>query len=156
MKQQRFLSLTAAMLLVAVACFSGCNSGDVIVIETRTILPTEMHEEILEATQTSTDPIPVYAEEDIQAAKDVVTAKFDMEFVGCELLRLEYIPEKYPSDYEYYAKRCAVDRVIVLESDYTTGPDVSPSLNANHTYHNWKWILIDDGTGWSVWTCGYG
>ena len=156
MKKQTWLSLTAAMLLVAVVCFSGCNSGDEIVIETQQILPTEMHEEILEATQAPTDPMPVYTDEDIQAAKDVVTAKFSMDFAGCELLRLEYIQGKHMSDYEYYAKRCAVDRVMVLESDYATGPDVSPSLNANHTYHNWKWILIDDGTGWSVWTSGYG
>ena len=97
-----------------------------------------------------------YTEAEIQAAIDVAKAKFGADFADCQMLRLEFIDGKYQSDYEYYARRCAVDRVIVLESDYTTGPDVSPSLNANHTYHNWKWILIDDGSGWRVWTSGYG
>ena len=111
-------------------------------------------------TQTPTDvpayQPPSYTEAEIQAAIDVAKAKFDADFADCQMLRLEFIDGKYQSDYEYYARRCAVDRVIVLESDYTTGPDVSPSLNANHTYHNWKWILIDDGSGWRVWTSGYG
>ena len=146
--------LMAAMLLVAV-CLSGCSSRKTEATEVPASAPTEAPTEIQEATEAPTYPMPVYTEEEIQAAMDVVTAKFNKDFTGCELLRLEYIEGKYLSDYEHYAKRCAVDRVIVLESDFYAGPDASSSLNQDHTYHNWKWILIDDGSGWTVWTNGY-
>ena len=148
MKQHKWFWLITAMMLFAVACFSGCNSDNEIVIETYIIESPEMYKETQEATEAPIYPMPIYAEEDIQAAKDVATAKFNKDFVGCELLRLEYIEGKYPSDYEHYAKRCGVDRVIVLESDYY-------SSKQNHTHNKWKWILIDDGSGWKVWTNGY-
>ena len=155
MKQHKWFWLITAMMLFAVACFSGCSSDNEIVIETYIIESPEMYKETQEATEAPTDPIPAYTEADIQAAKDVVAAKFNKDFTGCELLRLEYIEGKYQSDYEYYAKRCAVDSVMVLETDFFAGQDAPASLNQDHTYHNWKWILIDDGSGWTVWTSGY-
>ena len=136
--------------------FSGCNRGNEIVIEPQIILPTEMHKEIQVATESLICPMPIYTEEDIQAAKDAAMAEFNKDFIGCELLRLEYIEEKYPSDYEDFAKRYGIDRVIVLESDFHAGPDAPASLNHDHTYHNWKWILADEGSGWTVRSSGYG
>ena len=156
MKQVNWIYLLmTAMLLIAV-CLSGCSRQDAEVTEVPTGSSTETPTETQKATEVPTYPMPIYTEEEIQAAMDVVMAKFNKDFAGCELLRMEYIEGKYPSDYEYYAKRCAVDKVIVLESDYYAGPDASPSLNQNHTYDNWKWILIDDGSCWTVWTKGYG
>ena len=139
--------LLVALILVSCGIKKNEPTDEVV---NMTVMTTEM------PTAVSAYQPPAYTEEEIQAAMDVARAKFDADFTDCKLLRMEYIEGKYLSDYEYYARRCAVDRVIVLESDYTTDPDVSPSLNANHTYHNWKWILIDDGSGWSVWTNGYG
>ena len=139
------------ILLITAVCFSGCGNRGMEPAEIQTEAPTE--------TQVPTEAIgyqiPDYTEEDIQAAMDAVKVKFDKSFEGCQLLRLEYIEGKHLPDYEYYAKRCAVDRVIVLESDYYAGGDAPPSFNQDHTYNNWKWILIDDGSGWKVWTNGY-
>ena len=155
MKKQIRICLLAVMVILA-ACFNGCSNRVEEVTEAPTNAPTE-HQAMPETQSQETTGYqpPAYTEAEIQAAMDAVKAKFDTNFTDCQMLRLEYIEGKYLDDYEYYAKRCAVDRVIVLESDYSTGPNVSPSLNANHTYHNWKWILIDDGSGWSVWTNGY-
>ena len=151
-KSTRRMAILIMMLLTAML-LSGCK-------DSTDVEPSEPKSEVIAQTQIPAESAgyqpPVYTEEEIQAAMDVAKAKFAMSFEGCELLRLEYIEGKYLSDYEYYAKRCAVDRVIVLESDYYAGPDAPPSLNQNHTYDNWKWILIDDGSGWSVWTNGYG
>ena len=138
------------ILLPTVALLIACGRQNPVLTET-TVASTVIETEI--PTQTMSYS---YTEEDIQAAKDAVMEKFNSSFTDCQMQRLEYVEGKYLSDYEYYAKRTGVDRVIVLESDYATGSNVSPSLNANHTYHNWKWILIDDGSGWSVWTNGYG
>ena len=149
MKKANWIYLLMAAMLIAAVCLSACSSRETEATEMPTSAPTEA------LTEAPTYPMPVYTEEEIQAAMDAVTAKFNKDFTGCELLRLEYIEGKYPSDYEHYSKRCAVDRVIVLESDFYAGPDASSSLNQDYTYHNWKWILIDDGSGWTVWTNGY-
>ena len=150
-KNTRHMAILIIMMLAAML-LSGCkDSPDMELSEPKSEVVAET--QIPEET-TGYQP-RVYTEEEIQAAIDVAKVKFAMSFEGCELLRMEYIEGKYLSDYEYYAKRCAVDKVIVLESDYYAGPDASPSLNQNHTYDNWKWILIDDGSGWSVWTNGY-
>lgn len=151
-KNTKFMTMLMAMVFAAVL-ISGCGDG-------ANVEPSESQSNAIAETQIPTETAgyqpPVYTEEEIQAAMDVVEEKFDKDFEDCQLLRLEYIEGKYLSDYEHYAKRCGVDRVIVLESDFSTGPNVPPSLNQNHTYDNWKWILIDDGSGWSVWTNGYG
>ena len=151
MKKSLLMILLLAVMVFA-ACFSGCGNRGMEPAEIQTEAPTE--------TQVPTEAIgyqiPDYTEEEIQAAMDAAKEKFNKGFEGCELQRMEYIEGKYQSDYEYYAKRCAVDRVIVLESDFYAGPDSPASLNQNHLYDNWKWILIDDGSGWSVWTNGYG
>ena len=116
-------------------------------IQTATVAATEAPSETEKYT---------FAESDIQAAKDAIMEKFSGSFQNCQMLRLEYIEGKYLNDYVDFAKRTGVDRVIVLESDFVTGPNPSPSLNPNHTYQNWKWILVDDGTGWNVRSNGYG
>ena len=156
MKPVNRICLLMAVVLFVAVCFNGCSTREAEVAEVPTGIPTEALTETREPTEAPTYPMPVYTEEEIQAAMEVVTAKFNKDFTGCELLRLEYIEGKYPSDYEHYAKRCGVDRVIVLESDFYAGPDAASSLNQDHAYHNWKWILIDDGSGWTVWTNGYG
>ena len=140
------------ILLIAAVYFSGCGKID-------NTEPGGNQTEAATETQISTEAtgyqIPEYTEKEIQTAIDVAKEKFNKGFEGCELQRMEYIKGKYQPDYEYYAKRCAVDRVIVLESDFYAGPDAPASLNQNHLYDNWKWILIDDGSGWKVWTNGY-
>lgn len=151
MKKSLLMILLLAVMVFAV-CFSGCGKID-------NTEPSGNQTEAATETQISTEAtgyqIPEYTEKEIQTAIDVAKEKFNKGFEGCELQRMEYIEGKYLSDYEYYAKRCAVDRVIVLESDFYAGPDAPASLNQNHLYDNWKWILIDDGSGWKVWTNGY-
>jgi hypothetical protein len=138
------------ILLVMAVLLIACSKQEDVPIE-------ETQAAIAAATEAPTQEIVYdYTEEEIQAAKDAVLEKFNSGFQDCQMQRLEYIKGKYLIDYAYYAERTGVDRVIVLESDYSTGPNASGSLNPNDTYQNWKWILIDDGTGWSVWTHGYG
>ena len=138
------------LLLLVAILLTACGAQKNVTIEETQIATVE------ETEMPTETPKYAYEEADIQAAKAAVMEKFNGSFQDCQMLRLEFIEGKYQSDYEYYAKRTSVDRVIVLESDYSTGPNVSASLNANHTYQNWKWILIDDGSGWRVWTNGYG
>lgn len=151
MSKMRLLMLL--IIIIAVVCFFGCERGNV---TEPSEIPTEAPAETQVKMETIGYQLPDYTEEEIQAAMDAVRAKFDNDFEGCRLLRLEYIEEKYPSDYEDFAKRYDIDMVIVLESDFHAGPDAPASLNHDHTYHNWKWILTDEGSGWTVRSSGYG
>lgn len=87
---------------------------------------------------------------------DVAQQHFRKNFDGCKLLRIEYDEGKTLTERYYRSQQYGVERTIVLESDFYVSSDADGSLNPNHTYNDWKWILTDEGDGWVLRTSGYG
>ena len=104
------------------------------------------------------DTSQIYSKEDIYEAMDVVEDYFRREFDGCTLLSIGYLGDDKRSYMTGFAKQYNAAEVIVLVSDFETGPSGGDgSLNANDTYRNWKWVLAKNSNGaWEHKTHGYG
>lgn len=99
-----------------------------------------------------------YSTAEIHDAMDVVKTYFRRHFDGCTMTALGYIGDEKKAYMDSFAKQYGVDEVIVLVSEFETGPfGGDGSLNPNDTYGNYKWILLreKDG-GWSHADHGYG
>ena len=103
------------------------------------------------------DENPVYSEEEVKAAINVVTKNFKRTFKGCKLISISYDEEYSRIQSESFREQYDVDDIIVLRSDFTTdarGGD--GSLNPNSTYTDWNWILIRTNKGkWILKDWGY-
>ena len=97
-----------------------------------------------------------YSEADIQAAKDIVTAYFQTHFTGCTLLKLYYDEANARNAEQEWAAQYGADEVIVLSSDYRTGPEYLSGLEPNEDYLGWTWILArEKGGSWELKDKGY-
>lgn len=99
-----------------------------------------------------------YSTAEIHDAMDVVRAYFRRHFDGCTMTAIGYIGDEKQKMMEEYALQYGVDEVIVLVTDFATGPSGGDgSLNPDNTYRNYKWILLRDQDGsWSHADHGYG
>lgn len=104
------------------------------------------------------DTSKVYSTADIHDAMDVVRTYFRRHFDGCTMTAIGYIGDEKQKMMEEYALQYGVDEVIVLVTDFATGPSGGDgSLNPDNTYRNYKWILLRDQDGsWSHADHGYG
>lgn len=99
-----------------------------------------------------------YSTTDIHDAMDVVKNVFRRHFDGCTMTAIGYIGDEKQKMMEEYALQYGVDEVIVLVTDFATGPSGGDgSLTPDNTYRNYKWILLRDRNGsWSHADHGYG
>ena len=99
-----------------------------------------------------------YSTAEIHDAMDVVRTYFRRHFDGCTMTAIGYIGDEKQKMMEEYALQYDVDEVIVLVTDFATGPSGGDgSLNPDNTYRNYKWILLRDQDGsWSHADHGYG
>ena len=104
------------------------------------------------------DTSKVYSTADIHDAMDVVRTYFRRHFDGCTMTAIGYIGDEKQKMMEECALQYGVDEVIVLVTDFATGPSGGDgSLNPDNTYRNYKWILLRDQDGsWSHADHGYG
>lgn len=100
----------------------------------------------------------LYSQKEIQSAIDIIKKDFKENFSGCTLQEIHYAGDEISSSYQDHAVRNNADEVIVLKSDFYTGPfGGDGSLNANFTYENWSWILVrTKGGEWRHVDHGYG
>ena len=99
----------------------------------------------------------VYTEEDYEQACSVVFRYFK-GFRGCTMTEIRYAGDDDLDAMKEWAKEYGVDEVIILESDFKTGPKGGDgSLNPNDIYTDWNWILVRDKNGkWKHSDNGYG
>lgn len=100
---------------------------------------------------------PVYTEDDVNDAVDVVVRHFNKNFKGCDLKEMNY-DEGYSSECsEDWAKQYDAEEAVVLTSSFTTDSKGGDgSFNPNETYDDWQWILTRSGSGeWTLQTWGY-
>ena len=99
----------------------------------------------------------LYSQKDIDAAIETVKKDFEREFKGCTLTEIFYSGDDFSKDYQEWAVRNNADEVIVLLSSFDVGAfGGDGSLETNHTYDNWKWILVRaDGGQWQHVDHGY-
>jgi hypothetical protein len=84
---------------------------------------------------------------EIQQAVDIVKEKFKT-FKDCELKTLTYDENKSNKEIQSYLtygkglnNSAKAENVIILFSDFNTGPNAEGGFNTNSTY-KWNWILI--------------
>ncbi|SCP97732.1 helix-turn-helix domain-containing protein [Anaerobium acetethylicum] len=100
---------------------------------------------------------PVYTEDDVNDAVDVVVRHFNKNFKGCDLKEINY-DEAYSSECsEDWVKQYDAEEAVVLTSSFTTDSKGGDgSFSPNETYDNWQWILTRSGSGkWTLHTWGY-
>lgn len=95
----------------------------------------------------------LYSQEEIESAIEVIKRDFENDWNGCTLNTIYYAGDEVCAD----ETRDRGVKTIVLMSDFTTGNYDFGSLNANYTYTNWNWILIENEHGrWEHIDHGYG
>lgn len=95
----------------------------------------------------------LYSQEEIESAIEVIKRDFENDWNGCTLNTIYYAGDEVCAD----ETRDRGVKTIVLVSDFTTGNYDFGSLNANYTYTNWNWILIENEHGrWEHIDHGYG
>lgn len=104
-----------------------------------------------------------FSEEEINDAVNCVKKKFK-DFNGCTLTKLWYDEKKSNVEvqaYMYYGRGynngIKAENVIVLFSNFNTGPLCCGGFDQNSTYSDWNWTLIRDSKEgkWRVDDCGY-
>ena len=100
----------------------------------------------------------IYTEKEIDEAIKTVELFFKQEFEGCYLTEIRYAGDEKLAAYEDAAAEYGADKaVILISSFYVSKHGGDGSLNRNHTYEDWQWILTrTDGGDWNVKTYGYG
>ncbi len=100
---------------------------------------------------------PVYTEEEVNTALDIVTRYFRKHFKGCSDLKLSYDEDYSLSQAEEWKEQYDADEAIVLLSSFTTDSHGGDgSLEPDSTYKDWQWILTRTGGGkWVLQTWGY-
>ena len=100
----------------------------------------------------------IYTEKEIGDAIETVERYFRKEFNGCYLTEIRYAGDENLTQYEDAAAEYGAEKAIVLISSfYVSKHGGDGSLNQDHTYENWQWILTQSGNGdWNVKNYGYG
>jgi len=135
MKKRNMLMFV--LWIAAVLCLAGCR-GDV----------GETAYQIGESS--------LYSEQEIQAAMDAAVREFRMEYQDCKLLDIRYDEGKTLSESAYRQEKGETGRIMVLLSDFEVGDHADAGFTPNDTYKNWKWIMANSGSGWTLLDCGYG
>jgi hypothetical protein len=99
----------------------------------------------------------IYSDKDINSAMDIVEKSFSENFSGCTLADLRYEEDVSSKASAEWAEQYSADEAIVLLSDFNTASSgVDGSLNPNHFYKDWQWILVrSKGGSWELKTWGY-
>ena len=88
----------------------------------------------------------LYSQSDINDAIEVIKNDFVNEWDGCELLDIYYGGDELSK----YESKVRGEETLVLLSDFKTSRKMpgDSSLNENHTYTKWNWILVrhEDGS----------
>ena len=101
-------------------------------------------------------PSTIYTEEEIASAIEVIEKEVEAEWIGCTLTEIYYAGDWTSQKFQDWADRYGADEVIVLMSSFDTDSSTLSSLNPNHTYKNWNWILVKkDGGEWQHVDHGY-
>lgn len=99
-----------------------------------------------------------YTQEDIRAAIEVIETEVSRNWKGCTLTEIYYGGDELSASFQHEAEWHDGDEVIVLLSSFdvdSTGGD--GSLEPNHTYTGWEWILVrSQGGEWRHVDHGYG
>ena len=99
----------------------------------------------------------VYTQEDYKSACRVAFRYFRNHFAGCEMTAIRYAGDDDYEAMKEWAEEYGVDEVIILESDFKSGNSFQGSLNPNHEYTDWNWILArEKGGRWKYKDCGDG
>lgn len=99
----------------------------------------------------------VYTQEDYKSACRVAFRYFRNHFAGCEMTAIRYAGDDDYEAMKAWAEEYGVDEVIILESDFKSGNSFQGSLNPNHEYTDWNWILArEKGGRWKYKDCGDG
>jgi hypothetical protein len=93
-------------------------------------------------SETKNKDSAIYSEEEIASAIEVIVKEFEAEWIGCTLTEIYYAGDWTSQKYQDWADRNGADEVIVLMSSFDTDSSADISLNPNHTYKNWNWILV--------------
>lgn len=100
----------------------------------------------------------LYTQEDIRAAIDVIETEVSRDWKGCTLTEIYYAGDEMTAGFQYEAEWYDADEVIVLISSFdvdSTGGN--GSLEPNHTYSGWDWVLVrSQGGAWRHVDHGYG
>ena len=85
----------------------------------------------------------MYSQEEITSAVETIKKEFKSNWKGCTLKEIYYAGDDSSKDHQDWADRNNADEVIVLLSSFYVGRNGGDgSLNTNHTYENWNWILV--------------
>lgn len=105
-----------------------------------------------------------FSKADLTAAGECVKQYF-FKFRDCKLTDIWYdsTMDTYPVNYVetdsngFIPKDTKGKDVLLLLSNYKTGPMPPEGLNDNNTYKNYEWWLVRNSAGeWRVVSCGYG
>jgi len=106
-----------------------------------------------------------FSQTERQAAADFVLKQFKKEgYEGCTLKRIYYdeaesvkLAASYIDEPQYDIYGMDPNDIIVLFSDFRTGPLTDGGFNRNQDYDGWTWYLIRDGKGqpWREYSHGY-
>ena len=100
--------------------------------------------------------MPVYTEAEVDEAIQAVRKSFRENFRGCTLEEVDYDEAFSQAQAAEWAARYGAEEAVVLTSRFTTdrrGGD--GSLEPDHTYENWQWVLTRNAGGrWAVRTWG--
>ena len=134
------------LISICVICFGACSS--------RQWFTNKTVVEIGESDKFSGD--------EIQSAADLVTDE-ETGYENCSLLSVCYDEEKSDAAVKSYMEHgrgkdnnVSEENVIVMLSSFKTYGE-QPVLNSNHTYENYRWILIRDSESspWRIDDRGY-
>ncbi len=101
----------------------------------------------------------IYTKQDIENAMNVVTDYFKNAegFQYCTLTELYYDEKISSEESAAWAEQYEAEQAIVLLSKFDVGSSYkSGGLEANHTYQNFKWVLVrSEQELWTLETWGY-
>ena len=97
----------------------------------------------------------LYTRADLETAMDIVEKTFWKEYRGCKLLSIRYDEVETLAEIERQRERAGELKLLILVSDYQIGERSEMTWDRGKTYHDWKWILRNDGDGWKLVNWGY-
>lgn len=100
---------------------------------------------------------PIYSEQDINEAMNVVVSYFKKNYDGCKLKSLAYNEPDSAEEFDAIAKEYDASDAIILTSVFSTDSKGGDgSLDSNKNYEEWRWILTKSGDeDWTIQKQGY-
>ena len=97
-----------------------------------------------------------FSDSDIEDAKKAVKKHFKKRFPDCEIKKLWYDEELYKKHVSYFTERYGKEVIILYSDFYVEKKCKLNSLEKDHTYRNFMWVLSrKEGSGWKVRDSGY-